>query len=412
MSGSDRTFIHPDEAVRLVQENLPEPTVERVSLDRALGRVLAEAMRAAVDQPPFDKAAMDGFAYRARDENGGGSGSRKDALLRVAAVVGAGYLPPAGLGSGECVRIMTGAPIPSGADHVQRFEWTEEPEPGRVRFTRPESASNIVHRGENQRRGDLLLDRRFLGPQDLGILASSGYGEVPVARRPLVGVLSTGDELIAPGGALREGSIYDSNGVQLTAQAVSAGCDSRFYGIVRDESRSLEAAVSRALDECDVLIVSGGVSMGDFDHVPRALAAAGVEKIFHGLALKPGKPSFFGRRGDKAAFGLAGNPVSTFVGFELLVRPHLERRMGIERRPRVLRVRLAAALSRRESDRVEFLPARLEPSEEGASAVRALNYGGSSMLNVLAEADCLLRMEIGQSSAEEGRMVDARLLRP
>ena len=437
MSGEPRELLHPDLALPLVLDRLPEPEVERRPIGDSLGRALAEDLCALVDQPPFDKSAMDGFAYRAGDEGPYRViGTLAAGAVGIAAAGADGAPSPASgarpLGRNECIRIMTGAPIPRGADRVQRFEWTEElppgTDPGRegtgargmtsgrdagvfVRFTRREERSNIIGRGENQKAGDLLLSRRFLGPQDIGILASSGYAEVPLARQPRVGVISTGDELARAGTTLAPGSIYDSNGPQLTAQAAAAGCAAHFYGIFRDEPGLLESTVARALGECDLVIVSGGVSMGDFDHVPRAFASAGMETVFHGLAIKPGKPIYFGRRGGTSGFGLPGNPVSTFVGFELFVRPQLERRMGIVRTPRLLRVRLASALKRRECDRVEFLPARLETAADGSMEARALGYRGSSMLSILADADCLLRMEIGETEIEEGRLVDARFLR-
>jgi molybdopterin molybdotransferase len=367
-----------------------------------------------VDQPPFDKSAMDGYAWKAASP----SSFEASSPLRVTSTVAAGAAPSLCPGSDECVRIMTGAPIPIGANAVQRVEWTSEAVGGNndsiVTFTRVESISNIIRRGENQRAGDLLLSPRALSPQDIGLLASSGYSSVEVARRPVVGVLSTGDELECPGpgpsDGLRPGAIYDSNGPQLSAQAEAMGCEVRRYGVVRDEPGLLETAVARALEECDVLLVSGGVSMGNFDYVPRALMAAGVERLFHGLAMKPGKPTFFGRRGRKAAFGLPGNPMSTFVNFEILVRPHLYRRMGLERGARVLPAVLASTIARQECDRVEFLPARLDRAPSGELAVRPLPYHGSSMLSVLSVADCLIEVGIGVSRLEAGRRIDARLL--
>ncbi len=404
------TLLHPDDALKLALADLPSAKTEDVALADALGRVMPVAPRSRVDQPPFDKSAMDGFAY-------GPSGNKADTdPWRVVETVAAGAAPARVLGPGECARIMTGAPIPKGASGVQRVEWTRSagtaPDGAElVAFDKPEKISNIIKRGENQRAGDPLFGPRVLGPQEIGILASSGYARVEVSARPVVGVLSTGDELAAPGVTLGAAGIYDSNGPMLTAQVGAAGCVARAYGIVRDDEAALRQALSRALDECDVVLVSGGVSMGDYDHVPAALRAAGVERVFHKLAMKPGKPTYFGRRGDTAVFGLPGNPVSVFVNFELFVKPQLYARMGLRHETRQVRARLSSDFKRREADRVEFLPARLETAPDGL-IVAPLRYHGSSMLAVLADADCLLRVEIGADFIPQGTFVDARLLRP
>ena len=411
-----------EEALRLALEAAPRPKAERVPLVRALGRVLAEEARARVDQPPFDKSAMDGFAHSSPLP-------APEGPWRVTGLAAAGSsrLPP--LGPRECVRIMTGAMVPPGTAAVQRVEWTEAlspPPPGfrysaTVRFTRAEEADNLVRRAANQRAGELLFGPRVLRPQDIGILASSGYDEILVAERPRVAVLSTGDELASPGSPLVPGAVYDSNGPLLAALALDCGCDASFLGIAKDDEDSLLRAIESALRGRDVLIVSGGVSMGDFDRVPRALARAGVEEVFHGLAMRPGKPVLFGTRrsgagagarASAAAFGLPGNPVSSFVAFEMLVRPYLAARSGLAWKPRSVGARLAAAVARGDTDREEYLPARLERGAEGLPSVRPLEYRGSSMLSVLGEADCLIGIAIGVGGMAEGSVVDARLVRP
>ncbi len=405
-------LLHPDEALRIVLETAPGLALESVPLGEALGRVLPSGLLSLIDHPPFDKSAMDGFAWRP-------SGSAKSPIapLRLASTVAAGSVAARALRDGECARIMTGAPLPEGSSAVQRVEWSriagQDPDGAElVAFTREEEVTNVILRGENLRAGEPLLGPRLLAPQDIGILASSGYGSVSVARRPVVGIVSTGDELRGCAEALGGAGIYDSNGPQLAAQARAAGAVARFMGIVGDEPGALAALLGKALDSCDVVIVSGGVSMGDFDYVPRTLEALGVKRLFHRIAMRPGKPTWFGARGDKAVFGLPGNPVSTFVNFEVLVKPHLLARMGLRDEARILRVRMGADFSRRESDRVEFLPARL--SREGARPMETatpLLYHGSSMLNVLAVADCLLKVDLGVGKLEEGGIVDARLLR-
>jgi len=428
-------MLHPDEALRLVLDDLPPPRLEEVALADALGRALPEAVLARLDQPPFDKSAMDGFAFAAPDGGalcdsmggaaglGGAAGSAAAAgaagrLWRVVLLVAAGAEAGAPLGPGECAKIMTGAPLPAGANAVQRVEWTEgagldADGHDLVRFTKPETVSNVICRGENQRSGSVLIGPRVLGAQDIGILASDGQARIRVARRPVVGVVSTGDELRSPGEELGKAAIYDSNGPALAAQAAAAGAEVRRYGIARDEAGALESLLGRALDECDMVLVSGGVSMGDFDYVPKTLEKLGVRRVFHKIAMKPGKPTFYGRRGPTSVFGLPGNPVSTFVNFEFLVKAQLYRRMGLAYEPRLVAATLAQDLVRRECDRVEYFPMRLdrEADRVGERAL-PLAYRGSSMLSILAEADCLVRVEIGTSVIKEGSLVLARLLRP
>lgn len=423
---NDEELLHPDEALAIVLEagraafrSAGDGAFERVALDEALGRHLPREILATVDQPPFDKSAMDGFAVgmalsdAARDP---GLGTR---VWNVEGTIAAGTAAEGPPGSGRLLRIMTGAPVPAGCGFVQRVEWTRPA--GRadgaregadaVVFLRAESGDNIIRRGENLRVGASLLGPRRLRAGDIGNLASSGFAEIEVARRPLVGIISTGDELKPAGERLGPASIHDSNGPQLAAQVVASGSLARFYGIVRDEETALREALARALAECDVVVLSGGVSMGDFDYVPRSLEALGVRRVFHRIAMKPGKPTWFGTRGSQAVFGLPGNPLSTFVNFEVFLGAHLSARMGVEAPPPLLSLPLGAALSRRGTDRMEFLPVRLGPRADGSTAVWPLQYHGSSMLSVLAEAEGLARLDIGVGLVPEGERIDVRLLR-
>ncbi|HSV56899.1 MAG TPA: molybdopterin molybdotransferase MoeA [Magnetospirillaceae bacterium] len=388
-------MIHPDEALRLIAALdiavLPDEP-RGIPLKYALGRVLARVLPAAVDQPPFDKSAMDGFAW----------GGESRPAYAVVGTIAAGFVPSLRLMEGECARIMTGAPLPPGAERVQRVEWTAE-EGGFVRFTKAESSDNVIRRGENQKTGDVLLDRRVLRPADIGILASSGYASVPVQRRPVVGVVSTGNELRAAGEPLDPGAIFDSNGPQLAAQARAYGCEIMAYGRFPDCKEALGGIVRRGLGECDLLLISGGVSMGDYDLVPEVLERNGVTKLFHNLAMKPGKPTYLGRKGDVIVLGLPGNPVSTFVNFEILGKAVLARLRGLPAEAPAVRVRLAEALGGGSLDRVEYLPARIRNGE-----IRPLRYTGSSMLSALSEANALIRLEIGQTRLEIGAEIDAR----
>jgi molybdopterin molybdotransferase len=405
-----RTSIHPDQALKLVTDAGKAVSVgigtDSVSIQEGLGRGLARPVFSGIDHPPFAKSAMDGFAVSCRSEND---------VYRVIEAVSAGKTSVRSPGPGEAIRIMTGAPVPPGTSFVQRVEWTAEAGSDAtglplVRFTKPEGVSNVIARGENLAAGAELLGPRILQPQDIGILASAGIAEVEVSRRLKVAVVSTGDELAAPGSPLEAASIYDSNGPQLRAQCKAFGASADYLGIVPDRGDALRAVLGQALRDFDLVLVSGGVSLGDFDLVPATLEALGVRTVFHGLSMRPGKPTYFGTLGSKAVFGLPGNPVSTFVNFEVLVKPYLASCAGLGYVPDCCKARLGAGLVRKGTDRVEFLPAVLR-ADSGGMVADPLRYHGSSMVTILALANCLLRMELGVEAIAEGEIVDARRIR-
>jgi len=369
--------------------------VETVALEHALGRVLASPVISPIDSPPFARSAMDGFAVRADDTS---------SSLRVVEVVAAGASPRAELRTGECARIMTGAMLPPGAGRVIRREFVEEAE-GIIRPSRAETGSNVILRGANLRAGDVILAPKRLAPQDIGILAASGVARVEVAVPPTVGILSTGSEIRAPGETLGPGEIYNSSAAQIAAQLAVTGCPARFLGAVADEQAGLQEAIRRGLTDCDIVLLTGGVSAGDFDFVPGCLRALGAEILFHGVAVKPGKPTLFARAGARFVFGLPGNPVSTFVMFEVFVKPFLFRRMGIEWAPAQFRGRLAERIRRKGTERTEFLPVRIRAGE-----VFPVAYHGSAHLNAIGEADGLIRMEKGVEALGEGAEIDVRPL--
>jgi molybdopterin molybdotransferase len=344
---------------------------------------------------------MDGFAYASAD----GALAKADDAFRLVRSISAGEAPGARLEFGECARIMTGAPVPEGAAAVHRLELAESLG-GRVRIVAIEAEPNIARAGSNRPAGEAIFPRRALRPQDIGILAANGIARLEVVRRPFVRVMSTGDELVAAdGSALGEWRIYDSNGPQLVAQAAAAGCEASFGGIVPDDESALRAAIGEAAREADLVIVSGGVSAGDFDYVPAAARLAGFSLLFHGIAMKPGKPAFLARRESRFVYGVPGNPLAAFVNFEVMIRPLLARLCGTRFKPATARVRLGRAISRRDVDRVEFLPVELRDA-----LAYPLRCSNSTMLDALAGADALIRMDIGRDRAEAGEELDARLV--
>ncbi len=316
-----RNLIELEQARGVVLERVAPLGAEPVPLREALGRFLAEDVSAAEPVPAFDNSAMDGFAVRAEDTRG----AQPDApvALRVVGESRAGHPAGAALGPGEAIGISTGAVVPDGADAVVRVEVTRS-EDGRVLIEEEVDAGRDVRRaGEDIRPGETVLgEGTRLGPAELGVLASLGAAAVACRRRPRVCVLTSGDELLEPGEEMRPGGVRNSNAYSVPALAEQAGAEVVVAGPAPDDLEATRAAIEPALDS-DVVVLCGGVSVGEHDHVKQALAELGVEESFWGVALKPGKPTWFGTRGDTLVFGLPGNPVSAMVTFVLLVGPAL-----------------------------------------------------------------------------------------
>ena len=363
----------------------------------ALGRVLAEDVASDLDMPPFDKALMDGYAVRAGDLDGGRG------TLVVIEEVQAGQVPTKTLAAGQATRIMTGAPIPAGADAVVPHERTRS-EAGRVSIDdlRLTAEQFILRRGREMRTGDVVLPAgTVLRPAELGVLATVGRTTAKVIPAPRVAVIATGDELIDPGGKPGPGQIRNSNAPMLLAQAARAGGAVRDLGIGRDAVDSLRPLIGEALRTADVVVLSGGVSEGKKDLVPAVLQELGVVPHFHKVRLKPGKPLFFGTREGVLVFGLPGNPVSSLVCFELFIRPALRRLAGHGADPACFRATMAEDFTYR-TDRPTYHPARVEIGE-GGWRVQPVPWFGSADLRALVRANALVLLAEGEGVYPAGQ---------
>jgi molybdopterin molybdotransferase len=387
------------EAQALVLEHSRPLTPETTPLTpAALGLVLAEAVVSDLDMPPYDKALMDGYAVRTADLPEG------RATLTVIEEVTAGRTPRRPVASGQATRIMTGAPIPAGADAVVMIERTRIVEGERVAIDdRPPSpGQSILRRGAEMHRGDTVLaPGALLRPQEFGLLASVGRTTARVHPRPRVAVMTTGDEVVEPAQQPGPGQIRNGNSPMLMAQVARAGALPSYLGIARDRADSLRPLITEGLQSA-VLVLSGGVSAGKLDLVPGMLEELGVRPHFHKVAMKPGKPVFFGTRGETLVFGLPGNPVSSLVCFELFVRPALDRLMGrANLGPRVVQGILAEDFTYR-TDRPTYYPARLEANEVGWR-VHPVPWFGSADLRALTAADALVLFPAGDHRHAAGQ---------
>lgn len=404
-TGHDAQSLTLDEAlIRLRQALRPVAAVESVAVRSALGRVLARDIVSELDVPAADNSAMDGYALRAED--------REHGPLKLVGSAFAGHPHAGTVGPGECVRIMTGGVVPAGADTVVMRENCRA-NGERVRVERwPKPGENVRAAGEDLRRGDVVLPAGYrLRAADLGVAASLGRAELPVYRRLRAAFFSTGDELQSVGSVLEPGQVYDSNRYTLYGMLTRLGAEVVDLGVVPDDPGRIRQALLDAAAAADLVITSGGVSVGEADHVTRVLSEVG-EVGFWTVAIKPGRPLAFGHIGEAAFFGLPGNPVSSVVTFAQIVAPAMRHLAG---EPPAAPLRIAARSAtalRKKPGRMEFQRGRLSRAEDGSLEVTSVGAQGSGILSSLSAADCFIVLPLEGGRVEAGEWVTVEPFQP
>lgn len=384
-----------EEAYNIVINKAEKLNSISVPLEEAINKALAEDVYADIDMPSFNRSAMDGYACRKEDLYG---------ELEVIETVAAGQWPEKKISKGKCIKIMTGAPVPEGADTVIMVEYTIDSGKEKIRFTGKESNANIAYKGEDVKQGELLLDKgTLLKPRHIALMAAAGCSNPLVIRSPKVGVISTGSELVEPSDVPALSQVRNSNAWQLIAQVKQCGAEAVYFGIVKDDPEETEKVIVESMRECDVTILTGGVSMGDFDFVPGILKRNNVVFHFEKLDVKPGRPTIFGTYGEKYVFGLPGNPVSAFVIFEMLVRPLLCKAMGKSGEIKYLQLPLAKSFSRKKADRLWFVPVNIENNR-----VTLTEFHGSGHIHSLSKAEGIMIVPEGINQINTGENVNVR----
>jgi molybdopterin molybdotransferase len=389
-------FLPFEKAYEIVMNSAFETETETISFTCCLSRVLKADIISDMDMPPFNKATVDGFACRRVDLG---------AELELIEVIPAGNQPQKRVSEYQCSKIMTGAAIPEGADMVFMVEDSSVLTSGKVKFAGSSSKNNISPRGEDIRSGDIILEKgRFVKPQDIALMAMAGCTSVKVNKQPVVSVISSGNELVEPSDKPGLSQIRNTNSYQLMAQIERAGALGRYLGIVPDDEALTYSIIRQAISQSDVVLITGGVSMGDFDFVPSVLEKAGVKLLFSRINIQPGKPTTFGLHEKALVFGLPGNPVSSFIQFELLVRPLLCKMAGYQWNPVILNLPMEDSYSRKAVDRRGLVPVVITP--EGK--VSPVEYHGSAHISAFSRATGIISLPEGRKSVERGEIVSVR----
>jgi len=416
---STRTMISFEDAQHVIQERATlANTVVEVAAQYATGYILAEEIISTINMPGFNKSAMDGFAFRHVDINDGD-------VFTVVGKVAAGDSLEIELGTNECVRIMTGAPAPTQCDTVVPIEDTIVLQPtsskptesnvgndqaDQIRFqTIPDRGKNLALKGEDITDGMVALkEGGVIMPADVSILATLGRSTVKVYQPPTIAFAATGKEVVEPGVTLGPGQIYNANAYIIWSQLNRLNCQLNYLGVIRDDLEDLRSKLSQGL-ESDILVLSGGVSMGEFDYVPQILDELGVEIIFHHLLVKPGKPTLFGKRGNTMVFGLPGNPVSTMYCFDQYVAPAIR---AFQHHPRPLGIRYTGEISDRilkKTGRLQLLPCLCE-WVDGKYMLNPIKNHGSADVFSIKNVNALAILPAADKEIKRGQMVGFRKL--
>lgn len=398
-------MISVSEAVQIVRQQTKILGTEKVDLPYALGRVLAQDVVADTDLPPFDRSQMDGYAVRAADT------TSAPVSLRIVGESAAGKGWHQQMNSGEAVRIMTGAPVPEGADSVQQVELTHELKDGTVveLLAAVEPGRSIVKQGDEIKAGEIVLRGGVtINAAMMAVLAAFGYAQVEVAKRPRVAVAATGSELVTVDEQPGQDQIRDSNNYSISAYAELTGAVVQRLPLIRDETSLLKRQIADAADSFDVVVTSGGVSMGVYDVTKNALKELGAEIFFERVALRPGKPIVFARLpGGALFFGLPGNPVSVSVTFNLFTRTAILAMQGANEPVLKQETVMLARAVKGTMDRESYLPAQLMTNDDGELVAFPLKWGGSSDFVSFALTTALVIIPAGVKSVEAGSLVKA-----
>ncbi len=387
-----------NEAEIIVRDVPPTKETERISLSDSLFFVLAEDIIADMNMPPFNKSAVDGFACRREDLG---------EPLHCVETIAAGSSPVAWITIGKCARIMTGAEVPPGADCVIMSEDTRSDEKGNILFTAQKTPDNICFFAEDVNEGDILLPAgTLLKSRHIPVLASMGYTRPLVFKKPTVGIISNGSELVDPSVKPAHGNIRNSNGPQLEAQCADIRILTENFGIIPDSRDELRKAISHSILKHTVSIISGGVSVGDFDYAPEIIKELGFDVKFHGLNVKPGKRILFAIKDEHYIFGLPGNPVSALVQFEMLVKPLLLKLQNSTELPRMEKRILADKYLVKNASRMSFVPVLADTDGN----VTAVDYHGSAHIFAFTAANGFMKIPERIKKLEKGDLVDVRLL--
>jgi molybdopterin molybdotransferase len=356
MNFMNREMITFEEAFSIVMKSGYKTGSETIPFNTASQRILDEDIRSDIDMPPFNRSAVDGYACHSADINND---------LEVVEIIAAGKEPKQKVRKDQCSKIMTGAIVPGDCDIVVMIEQSEVLQNGMVRLSLTDSKSNISLKAEDVRRGDIVLTKsKLIQPQDIALMASVGHTEVLVRKKPVVGIISTGDELINPSVFPMISQIRNSNAYQLAAQVERAGGSGIDYGIAPDNEKITQEIIESAIFNSDIVIITGGVSLGDFDFVPTVLERIGVKILFDKVNVQPGKPTTYGIHSNSAVFGLPGNPVASFIQFEMLVRPLINRMMDYNWIPVENKLPLASDYERKSASRKGLIPVYINSVKE------------------------------------------------